>query len=294
MAATATAGRKPVTSVLGARSSSVRPILLLAPSLVLLAGLFLYPLVSLTWQSFSEPSLGVGNYREALSSSLVWHVLRTTFEIAGIVTVICLLCGYPVAYVLANASPTVRRRLLVFVLVPFWTSTLIRTYSWVVILGRHGTANSLLDGVGIGEQPLLYNRTGTLIGMTHIMLPYMILALYPILLGIDKTYSQASASLGASGLTTFRRVYLPLSVPGILAGTMLVFILSLGFFITPALLGGPRDLMASVYIDTQVERLLNWGLATSVSVILLALTLVLTAVLRRLVKTDTGALVTGR
>jgi ABC-type spermidine/putrescine transport system permease subunit I len=122
----------------------------------------------------------------------------------------------------------------------------------------------------------------------------MILALYPILLGIDRTYSQASASLGASGFTTFRRVYLPLSLPGILAGTMLVFILSLGFFITPALLGGPRDLMASVYIDTQVERLLNWGLATSVSVILLALTLILTAILRRLVKTNTGALVSGR
>jgi ABC-type spermidine/putrescine transport system permease subunit I len=260
----------------------------------LLGALFLYPLGALTWQSFHDPHLGLGNYREALSSSLVWSVLKTTFEVAGIVTVICLVCGYPIAYVLANSSPTVRRRLLVFVLVPFWTSTLVRTYSWVVILSRHGPLNWLFENVGIGDRQLLYNRSGTIIGMTHIMLPYMILSLYPILRGIDKSYSQASESLGAGRLTTFCRVYLPLSAPGIVAGSMVVFILSLGFFITPALLGGPTDLMASMFIDVQVERLLNWGLATSVSVILLVLTLVLAGLLRLLLRSSNAPVVPSR
>jgi putative spermidine/putrescine transport system permease protein len=294
MEAATAAGRATMRSARRVRSSSIRPAVLIAPSLVLLVALFLYPLGALTWRSFTEPTFGLTNYTDALGSSLVWRVLRTTFEIAGIVTVISLVCGYPVAYVLANSSPTVRRRLLVFVLIPFWTSTLVRTYSWVVILGRQGPLNWLFDHAGIGQRQLLYNRTGTLIGMVHIMLPYMILSLYPILRGIDKAYTQASASLGASGLTTFRRVYLPLSAPGIVAGCMVVFILSLGFFITPALLGGQHDLMASMFIDVQVERLLNWGLATAVSVILLVLTLVLAALLRWLTKANTAVVVRAR
>lgn len=263
-------------------ATRLRGVALIVPSLLLIILLFLVPLGRLTYQSFTYPEVGLDNYVTALSDPLVWHVLSVTFQIAAVVTLICLVVGYAVAYTLTQVRPTVRRLLFFLVLVPFWTSTLIRTYAWVIILSRRGVINDLLGYLSIPEQSLIYNRTGTIIGMVYIMLPYMILSLYPVMATIDRRLIDASNSLGASDLGSFYRVFLPLSAPGMFAGSLLVLILSLGFFITPALLGSPRDLMVSVYIDVQVERLLNWGMATSVSVILLAITIVLTMALRRI------------
>lgn len=246
-----------------------------------IGALFVLPLGLLILDSFMQPTLGFANYVTVLGDALVWRVLGITFQISLTVTIVCLLVGYCAAYSLMLASPRLRRLMFFFILVPFWTSTLIKTYAWVIILSRKGVINTLLALIDVPEQSLIYNRTGTTIGMVYIMLPYMILSLYPVMAAIDRRLLDASSSLGATDFEGFFRVFLPLTAPGVLAGCLLVFILSIGFFITPALLGSPRDLMISVYIDVQVERLLNWGIATSASVILLVITLILTALLRK-------------
>ncbi|MGE0240299.1 MAG: ABC transporter permease [Parvibaculaceae bacterium] len=263
-------------------SEQLRGLALILPSVILIVALFVVPLGRLTLQSFTYPELGLHNYIAALTDPLIWKVLFITFQISAIVTAACLVIGYAVALSLTLASPRLRRLMFFFVLVPFWTSTLIKSYAWVIILSRRGVLNTLFAYLAIPEQSLIYNRTGTIIGMVYIMLPYMILSLYPVMISIDKRLSEASASLGASDFEGFCRIFLPLSAPGIFAGSLIVMILSLGFFITPALLGSPRDLMVSVYIDVQIERLLNWGMATSVSVILLVITIALTIALRRI------------
>jgi len=159
---------------------------------------------------------------------------------------------------------------------PFFTSIIVRTYAWMVLLGRNGIVNQYLTAVGLTDKPLalLYNQGGVLIGMTYVLLPYMVLTVYSVMLGIDPGLIRAAHSLGASRLQAFRRVFLPLSLPGIAGGTLLVFILSLGFFITPALMGGPSDVMIAMLIEREVEITLNWSFASALAVVLLALTLV--------------------
>jgi ABC-type spermidine/putrescine transport system permease subunit I len=174
------------------------------------------------------------------------------------------------------------------VVLPFFTSIIVRTYAWMVLLGRNGVVNQYLVALGFTDTPLpfLYNQTGVLIGMSYVLLPFLILTAYSVMRGIDPGLIRAAHSLGASRFQAFRRIFLPLSLPGIAGGTLLVFILSLGFFITPALMGGPSDIMIAMLIEREVEFTLNWSFASALAVILLLVTLVGFALYNRIVRLE--------
>jgi len=211
-----------------------------------------------------------------------------TIQISATVTLLCLLLGYPVAYLLATLPPKQGNRLMLFVIVPFWTSLLVRTTAWYVLLQPGGVINTALIRLGIVHHPvpLIFNRTGVLIGMTHILLPYMILAIYSVMKGVSPMYVRAAQSLGAHPITAFVRVYIPQTLPGVGAGCFLVFVLALGYYITPALLGGAGDEMISQLIASQTNELLNWGLAGALSCYLVIFTAVFYFVFNRLVGID--------
>ncbi|MFA5121592.1 ABC transporter permease [Zavarzinia sp.] len=211
-----------------------------------------------------------------------------TFWISAVVTLLCLLLGYPVAWLLANLPPKPAGRLMILVIVPFWTSLLVRTTAWYVLLQPGGVVNSLLLSLGIVSEPLalVFNRTGVLIGMTHILLPFMILAIYSVMKGISPVYMRAALSLGAHPAVAFLRIYLPQTLPGVGAGCFLVFVLAIGYYITPALLGGAGDEMISQLIAIQTNQQLNWGLAGALSAYLVLFTLVFYFIFNRLVGVD--------
>lgn len=248
-----------------------RKALLLVPALVLLAVIFFYPVGVLLLRSLSEPALGLQNYRAIATQPVYAHALWNTVEISVSVTLICLAIGYPLAFTMARARARARRLLIFAVLVPFWSSILVRTFAWLVLLQRRGLVNQTLLALGLADAPLtlVHNRIGVLIGMSHILLPFMVLPLYSVMSRIDTAYMNAASSLGASPLRGFLRIYLPLSRPGIVNGTVLVFILGLGYFITPALLGGPRDTMIAQLIQSQVADFGQWGMAGALAVVLL-------------------------
>ena len=207
--------------------------------------------------------------------ALFWR----TVEISALVTIFCLLLGYPVAYLLSNLPQRSTNLLLILVLLPFWTSILVRTTAWIAILQGNGVLNDLFVAFGvIGDDSrfsMVYNRTGTLVAMTHILLPFMILPLYAVMRTIPKAYVQAAHSLGANGWVAFWRVYLPQTLPGIGAGVVLVFILATGYYITPALVGGQDGQMISNLIDFHMRRSLNWPLAAAMGFVLLVLVMFL-------------------
>ena len=211
-----------------------------------------------------------------------------TIWISASITLICLLLAYPVAWLLANLPARQSNRLMLLVIVPFWTSLLVRTTAWYVLLQPNGVVNSLLSGLGLVSQPLqlMFNRTGVLIGMTHIMLPFMILAIYSVMKGISPVYLRAAQSLGARPLTAFVRTYVPQTLAGVGAGCFLVFVLSLGYYITPALLGGAGDEMISQLISVQTNQQLNWGLAGALSAYLVIFTVIFYFIFNRLVGID--------
>ena len=216
-------------------------------------------------------------FAKALGTQVYRDVFALTFAIALGVTAIALLLGYPVAYFLATTTPGWRAFGFLMVLLPLWTSILVRTYAWMVLLGRNGVVNKVLLGWGVIERPLplMYNISGVLIGMVHVLLPYMVLPLYSALRRMDPNLMQAASGLGAGGWLVFWRVVLPLTAGGVAAGTVLVFVLSLGFFITPALLGGGRVVMIGVLIQQQASELLDWNFAAALSALLLAATLLI-------------------
>ena len=195
-----------------------------------------------------------------------------TFWISAAVTILCVLLGYPVAYLLANLPLRYSNLLMILVLLPFWTSLLVRTTAWVVVLQTEGVFNDLLMALNIIDErvQLIFNRFGVLVAMTHILLPFMILPIYSVMKNIPPSYERAARSLGATPWTAFWRVYFPQSLAGIGAGGLLVFILALGYYITPALVGGPTDQMVSYFIADHTNRSLNWGLASALGGILLA------------------------
>jgi putative spermidine/putrescine transport system permease protein len=217
-------------------------------------------------------------------------VLFRTFWVSASVTLVCLLFGYPLAYLIATSGLRTSAILLLLVLLPFWTSLLVRTTAWVVVLQSKGVINSLLAWANIIDPAsplqLIYNRAGVLIAMTHILLPFMVLPIYSVMKGISPVYMRAASSLGARPARAFIRVYLPLSLPGISAGTLLVFILALGYYITPALVGGPRDQMVSYFIAYFTSNVINWGMAAGLSAILLVLVLILYFIYNKLVGID--------
>jgi len=260
------------------RRDTVRYLLILLPATVVLLALFVYPLLGLVDRSVYKRGAGytLEFYGQIWRVPVYLQVIGRTFRISALVTLMCLALGYPVAYLLAMLRPRLARLLMIVVVLPFFTSIIVRTYAWMVLLGRNGVVNQYLTGLGLTDMPLplLYNQGGVLIGMTYVLLPYMILTIYSVMHGIEPGLIRAAHSLGASRWQAFRRVFLPLSLPGIAGGTLLVFILGLGFFITPALMGGPSDVMIAMLIEREVEFTLNWSFASALAVILLILTLV--------------------
>ena len=248
-------------------------IVLSVPAVLLLLALFAVPLLRLLALSVEGGSLVA--YQRALTNELYLRVIFETFKIAAIVTLLTLALGYPVAYVMATSGRAWQLVGIAFVLLPFWTSILVRTYAWMVMLGRNGVVNRTLIGWGVIDSPLplLNNLAGVLIGMVHVLLPYMILPVFNAVKKVDPNLVLAAEGLGAPRWRAFLRVTLPLTMNGVAAGVTLVFTLSLGFFITPALLGGGRVVMIANLIEEQVRELLNWAFAGALSAILLALTL---------------------
>jgi putative spermidine/putrescine transport system permease protein len=257
------------------------------PAIAFLIVFFIAPLILMSLRSITDPpGAGVANYREFFSSEADVRVLGTTFYIATISTLVCLLIGYPYAYLMTIVSPRVAGLLLIFVLVPFWSSLLVRTFAWEVLLRDTGIVNSLLLSWGLIDEPLtlMRNTLGVILGMSQILLPFMVLPLFTVMRRIDPELTRAAANLGAPPFAAFRRVFLPLSLPGVVAGSLLVFVLALGFYITPTILGSPRETMISRFIADQVQTRLNWGLASAMAVILMALTFVALILASRVVR----------
>ena len=215
-------------------------------------------------------------------------ILLRTFQISAVVTLWCLLLGFPLAYWLSTLSTRRANVLMILVLVPFWTSILVRVAAWIVLLQTEGLVNHALVALRIVEQPLalLFNRTGVVISLVHILLPFMILPLYSVMKNVSPSYLRAAVSLGSPPLAAFCRVYVPQTYPGIGAGALLVFILCIGYYVTPALLGGPTDQMLSYYIAQYANVTVNWGMACALGALLLSATLVLYALYRRVTNTE--------
>lgn len=214
------------------------------------------------------------NYQRMLDQASYRTVFKTTFLLSLTVTLCALCIGYPLAYMLSQLRRRTANLCLLAVLLPFWTSLLVRTYSWLVLLQRKGLVNTALMDAGLIDQPLqiVHNFMGAAIGMTHIMVPFLVLPLYASMRAINPGYVRAAASLGASPWRAFRDVFLPLSLPGLLAGVSLVFVLCLGFYVTPALLGGGKVIMIAMRIDMNLRLYNSWGAASALGVVLLVVT----------------------
>ena len=272
-------------------------LMLAVPAVALVTIFLIYPLWRMFSLSFGSLEDGVAinynfdtfdQYQRAIKGDVYIELFKTTMIISGLTTIIALASGYPVAYLLANVADKTRAILLPLVVVPFWTSILVRTFAWRIILGRNGFINETLEWIGILDEPLslVFNRTGTLIGMVHVLVPFMIFPIFAVMRGIPNEYLRAAENLGAGPFTAFRRVYFPLTLPGLGAGVLLVFILSLGFFITPALLGGPGDRMISNMIEIQINEVNNWEFAAALAFMLLGGTLVLYFIYARFMSMD--------
>jgi ABC-type spermidine/putrescine transport system permease subunit I len=256
------------------------------PALLLLGVFFLYPVLRMLGYAVEAGSMEW--FAKALGEKLYLQVFWITFEIALCVTFFCLLLGYPLGFLIATTTPGWATLGFIFVLLPLWTSVLVRTYAWMVLLGRNGVFNRWLIGSGIVEDPLplLHNLTGVLIGMVHVLLPYMVLPVYGAVKRLDPAIVAAAEGLGASTWRIFWRIYLPLTLNGIFAGCVIVFVLSLGFFITPALLGGGRVIMIAILIEQQVRQELNWEFAAALSAVLLAATLAVYALTQKAMRPE--------
>ncbi|QRM56152.1 ABC transporter permease [Sinorhizobium sp. BG8] len=258
------------------------PIPLMAPAAIFLSIFFLVPLGYVGWMSLSQPVFGLQNFGRLLHSSLFASVLYQTFKTAFLVTVLSLVFAYPLAYAAANGSKRFATFLLTVVALSFWTSYLVRTYAWMVILGNQGPVTALLAWLGWDPAPkLLYTTFSATLAMTHALIPFMTMSLFSVMKRIDPLYVRAAESLGANPLRAFATVYLPLSAPGIVNGCTLVFISCLGFYVMPVLLGSPRDQMIAGIIGDQIEQTLDFGLGSAISIVLLALTLAIYALYNR-------------
>ena len=254
--------------------------MLLVPAAVLVVTVFAYPLTLLLVRSFGEPSPGMGNYQALWSSGVFRTVLIRTFVTALVVCAVCLLLGYPYAYLMTVVSRRWRDVMIVVVLLPFWTSLMVRTFAWLVLLQDNGAVNRALGGVGLGPLHLIRNTTGVVIGMAQVMLPFAVLPLYAAMLKIDRRLLDAAAACGARPAAAFLRVYVPLSAPGVTSGMSLVFILSLGFFITPQILGSPSNALLSQLLYTQITQLSNWGAGAAMGFSLLVAALAVLLLVR--------------
>jgi mannopine transport system permease protein len=263
-------------------------LLLIAPLLLLLAWAFFLPIGRLLLTSVTEPALSLDNYRRLLEEPLYRQVIFRTLWIALVCTVSALLLGYPIAALMARPGHLGAKIALVCVMIPLWTSALIRSYAWIMLMQRKGVINSLLLAWDPEAKPwtMLYTNGAVLMAMTHVLLPFMVLPIASALGSISPDLPRAALNLGAGRVRTFFSVTLPLSLPGVFAGCLLVFVMSLGFYVTPALVGGPQTLMIATLIAEQATTLLNWPFAGAISCVLLVMSLGLTIAFKRLLRLD--------
>lgn len=261
------------------RTRAVYLMLLLAP-LVLLAGLYLYPLLRVLWLSVTVPTPGLGNFERLFSSDAIQRILWTTGKLCVLTTALALLIGYAIAYAAVHLPGWRGELFLFFVLLSFWLSVLVRAFAWLTLLQSRGVVNTALMQIGMIDAPLplIRNEFGVVLGMVHYMIPYATLPLYANMRGIDPRLVPAARGLGAGPVRAFLKVYLPMSLPGLISAGILTFIFSLGFYVTPALLGGGKTIMIAEYIAVQINDTLNWGLGSMLATtLLLAILVVLVA-----------------
>lgn len=259
--------------------------LLLLPALLLVVVFYVAPILQVLTISVTEPEPGLGNYERLFTSPAVQRVILTTLRICVITTVFALLLGYAIAYAITLASPRARSWWILAVLVPLWISVLVRAFAWVTLLRRQGLVNNSLLELGVIAEPLplVWNEFGIIVGMVHYMVPFAVLPMLASMREIDPRLLAAARGLGASRGEVFRRVFLPLSMPGVIAAGVLVFIFSLGFYITPAILGGGKTLMVAEWIGLQILDLIRWGLGTMMATMLVIAILLTLAVFSRIV-----------
>ncbi|TIM11148.1 ABC transporter permease [Mesorhizobium sp.] len=255
------------------------------PALTLIALFFVVPVVALLLRSVTEPVPGLQNYAILFGDGTYARVFFNTFLVATVVTAVTVIVAFPVAWMLAIMPPALGSIVFGIIILSMWTNLLTRTYAWMVLLQRTGVINRTLMDIGLISEPLplINNLTGVTIGMVYIMLPFMILPLVGTLRAIDPMTLRAAALCGASPFDAFRRILLPLSLPGIAAGGLMVFVMSLGYFVTPTLLGGTSNMMLAAMIAQMIQSLLNWGLGSAAAFILLLVTMALYALQLRLV-----------
>ncbi|PDT50326.1 ABC transporter permease [Sinorhizobium fredii] len=261
---------------------------LAAPLLAALVAGFLYPVARLVALSFSGGTFD--HYRRIFSEPLHLGVLLSTIEVALVVTMASLVVGFPVAYLMARLSNGLAVVVAACVFIPLWTSVLIRSYAWVVILQRNGIVNQLLLEIGVTDGPLklIYTQGAVILAMTHVLMPFMILPIYSALCALPPDYIRAARNLGAGPVRAFVAVTLPLSLPGVFAGSVMCFVLALGFYITPALVGGPGSMLMATLIGQQTAVLLDWPFAAALSTVLLAVTLLFVLLFRRSLSLSKG------
>ena len=258
--------------------------MLLFPAVALLLVFFAYPIVELMKASLFDPHFTTAHIEKFFVRKVYFRVFLNTVEISALVTILCFLIGYPAAYFLAHARHRLRPYLIFLILLPLWVSVLIRSYSWMAILGREGLINTFLIWLGLTSEPIamLYTRGAVYVAMVQILLPIMILTCYSVMAEIDRDLVKAARVLGASPVRAFVNVFLPLSMSGARNGAIIIFILSMGFFITPALVGGRKDMMIGNLIVFQIDELVNWGFASAIGLILLVATVCIVLLLRLL------------
>ena len=260
--------------------------MLVVPLFGLIIVLYALPVINILWLGVSEPELGIQNYKLLFTKSSLVKILWTTIRVCLITTLCSVVIGYLIAYSMVHLVGREQNWMLTLVLISFWISVLVRAFSWLTLLGRNGLLNAALVSSGLSEEPInmIRNEFGVLIGMIHYMVPYAVLPLLANMQGIDHRIMDASRSLGAGSLQTFLKIYLPLTKPGVIASSLLVFIISLGFYVTPALLGGGRVLMVAEYVSVQILITVQWGLAAMLATLLLSGVFALLYIMSRFMK----------
>lgn len=262
--------------------TSLWPWLLLAPLGMYMLVFFVVPLVDVAIMSVTDPRVSLVNYQKVLTGALYQRVFINTFMTAAFVTLCCLAVGYPLAYLMSHSKPRTAMLILLLVTMSFWTSFLVRTYSWMVLLGNNGPLIAFLQTIGIDQPPqLLFTRFSSTLAMVHILAPYMIMNIFSVMKKIDPALIRSAESLGAKGWSLFRHVYLPLTAPGIANGSVLVFVICLGFYVTPVLLGSPREQMIAGLIGHQIDEFLAFGLGSAMAMVLLFITLIILTIYHR-------------
>lgn len=262
-----------------------RGLIFILPLLVFLVVTFGVPLVGIVLRSLgSSEGVSLKYFDEVFQTQGYWKILLNTFRVSALVTLMTCLIGYPLAYWISRLNRTAQIIAITLVILPFWTSVLVRTYSWIIILGNRGLINETLLKLGVIDEPmsLVFNETGVSIGMIHVLMPFLVLPLLAVMIGVDRRLVLVAKSLGARPWFAFWKIYFPLTLPALAAGGILVLILSLGFYVTPALLGGGKVPMIATVLDTLINRLPRWEIASALSIILLGCSLVLFALYRRL------------